>query len=260
MQRLDSDTIESLKEYSEILNNSGYESVLTVYHSTIADNWIKTARVLNKKHKLKYMVAIRTYAISPEYCAMMCKAFYEIQSNRLILNILAGDLQKEENSINNVLEINDLIKTYEDRVLYTKKWMDKFLESDIFKKNPKIKPILILSGSSKQTIENSEKYGDGHLTTYSKYKYELNGQVNTKIKMVYVDIIIRDTYEEAIEYIPKNINEVQMQSIIAGTELQIIEKFKEMEEEGITDIMICRKQEDKEQDRIHNLIKKLTNI
>jgi hypothetical protein len=51
-----------------------------------------------------------------------------------------------------------------------------------------------------------------------------------------------------------------MQSTIAGTELQIIEKFKEMEKEGITDIMVCRKQEDKEQDRIHNLIKKLTNI
>lgn len=260
MQRLDSDTIESLKEYSEILNNSGYESVLTVYHSTIADNWIKTARVLNKKHKLKYMVAIRTYAISPEYCAMMCKAFYEIQSNRLILNILAGDLQKEENSINNVLEINDLIKTYEDRVLYTKKWMDKFLESDIFKKNPKIKPILILSGSSKQTIENSEKYGDGHLTTYSKYKYELNGQVNTKIKMVYVDIIIRDSYEEAINCMPKNNTKIQMESTIAGTELQVIEKFKEMEKEGITDIMISRKENDKEQYRIHNLIKNLTNI
>lgn len=260
MQRLDSDSVKSLEDYSEILNNSGYDSVLTVYHSTIADNWIKAARVLNKKHKLKYMIAVRTYAISPEYCAMMCKAFYEIQKDRLILNILAGDFQKEENSIDNVLEINDIIRTYEDRVIYTKKWMDKFIQSDIFKKDPKIKPILVLSGSSKQTVENSEKYGDGHLTTYSKYKYELNSKVNTKIKMVYVEIIIRDTYEEAIKYIPKNSNEIQMQSTIAGTELQIIEKFKEMEKEGITDIMVCRKQEDKEQDRIHNLIKKLTNI
>ncbi len=259
MQRLDSDTLESLEKYSEILNDSGYESILTVYHSTIADNWIKAARVLNKNHKFKYMIAIRTYAISPEYCAMMCKAFYEIAEDRLILNILAGDLQKEEESVNNVIEINDLIKTHEERTVYTKRWLEKFVNLNIFKNNPNIKPQLIMSGTSKQTLENAELFGDGHLCTYANYKFDLKDQIKTKIKMVYIDIVVRDSYEDCIKYIPGDENRIQKESTIVGTETQVIEKLKEMKKEGITEIMVCRRPEDEEHHRIHALIKKINN-
>lgn len=258
MQRLDSDTLESLEKYSEILNDSGYESMLTVYHSVIADNWIKTARILNKNHKFKYMIAIRTYAISPEYCAMMCKAFYEISKNRLILNILAGDLKQEEESIDNVIEINNLITTHEDRTIYTKRWLEKFVNLNIFKNNPKIKPQLIMSGTSKQTLENAEIFGDGHLCTYANY-IDLKDQIKNKIKMVYIDLVLRDTYEESAKYIPGDENKILKYSTIAGTEEQVIKKFKEMKSEGITDIMVCRKEEDEEQYRIHSLIKKIND-
>ena len=78
MERGGDTSLDGLKTISSIVDEFGYESILLVYHSKIEDNWIKAARVLDTNHKFKYMPAIRTYAISPEYCAMISKAFYNI--------------------------------------------------------------------------------------------------------------------------------------------------------------------------------------
>ena len=111
MQRFDGGSPEELKTLSNVLEFAGYYSTLTVYHSQIPDYWIKIANIINPDHKLKYMIAMRTYAISPEYCAMMCEAFNELSPNRLILNIAAGDIQSDETSVSDVVAISNLLTT-----------------------------------------------------------------------------------------------------------------------------------------------------
>ena len=120
MNRFDGYEPENLKNIISYLDNFGYYSMLVVYHSRINDNWIKAARVVSKNQKIKFMIAMRTYAISPEYFSMMYNAFEEIVPNKLIFNIVSGDLHADENSINDVLLINHEINTVEKRVAYTK--------------------------------------------------------------------------------------------------------------------------------------------
>ena len=71
MSRVEDMSIDGLSKLSDKLDDIGYYSLLLVYHSLIADNWMKAARILNKNHKLKYMIALRTYAVSPEYLSLI---------------------------------------------------------------------------------------------------------------------------------------------------------------------------------------------
>ena len=250
MQRHSDDSLENLKDMSNRLDSCGYESVLLVYHSLLPDYMIRVANIINKEHNLKYMFAIRTYAISPEYCAMMCEAFHLIDPKRIILNVAAGDLKPEETSIKDVVRIGEFLKDYPDRVEYTAEWLEKLLSLKYFKN----KPELVVSGTSSKTLDSSEKYGDIHLAMLSSYGDGLN--VKTLRKMSASPVIIRDTHEEAKAIFDAEENVMTKFSMIYGTEDEVLEKIKRLEDIGITD---CLLNSDRvgEDDRIHNMVKRM---
>lgn len=254
MLRFDENSLKDLKTISNILNDSGYYSVLTVYHSKLPDYWLKIANIINKEHDLKYMIAMRTYAISPEYCAMMCEAFNTIDSNRLMLNVAAGDLHKEETSVADIIDIGSTIDTYEGRAKYTDRWLNKFLNIKLLKNKPEI----VVSGTSDQTIENANKYADAHLCMYSSYISGLKNKINTPRRMVCCSVVIRDSKEEAFNIIPDNEGEMIKNSTLYGTEEELVKRIKDMEKEGITDLLITKRFEDNQPEKIHQMIKKIT--
>jgi len=256
MQRFDGGSPQELRTLSNILEFAGYYSTLTVYHSKIPDYWIKIASIINPEHKLKYMIAMRTYAISPEYCAMICEGFNEISPNRLILNIAAGDLHSDENSKEDVVAVSGLLDTYEDRVKYTTEWLEKFTNLPLLKNKPEI----VVSGTSTGTIFNSEKYADIHLCMYSSYKQGLSNLIKTKRILVATPIIIRDTKEEAehvYNQLPENMGKA---SCLFGTENEIIKQILVMKSQGITDILVSRVQIDDEHYRIHRMVRNINDI
>lgn len=256
MQRFDGSNPKDLKILSNVLDYSGYYSLLTVYHSTIPDYWIKIANIINPEHKLKYMIAMRTYAISPEYCAMMCEGFSEIDKDRLILNIAAGDLQKDETSAQDAVGISNLLLTHEDRVAYTSEWLQKFTSLKLLKNKPEI----IISGTSEGTLSNSKKYADAHLCMYSSYRDGLNKVIESPRKMVSRPVIIRDTKQEAEDIYNQLPNDMGKASCLFGTENEIIDQIDAMKSEGITDILVSRVQIDEEHYRIHSMVKRITGV
>lgn len=256
MQRFDGSNPKELQTLSNVLDYSGYYSVLTVYHSKLPDYWIKIANIINPEHRLKYMIAMRTYAISPEYCAMMCEGFNEISSDRLILNVAAGDVHSDETSRSDVVAISELLRTHDDRVKYTSEWLEKFTSLPLLKNKPEI----VVSGTSKETISNSEKYADAHLCMYSSYKNGLSDLIKTKRVIVSRPIIIRDTTKEAEELYNQLPDDMGKASCLFGTENEIIEAIESMELEGITDLLVSRTQIDDQHYRIHSAVKKITGV
>jgi alkanesulfonate monooxygenase SsuD/methylene tetrahydromethanopterin reductase-like flavin-dependent oxidoreductase (luciferase family) len=196
------------------------------------------------------MFAVRTYAISPEYCAMICEAFNLIDNNRIMLNIAAGDLKPDETSINDVVGIGEFLKDYSDRVRYTSKWLEKFVNLRYFKN----KPEFVISGTSLETIKNSETYGDIHLAMLSSYRDGL--EVGTKRKMAACPVIIRDTHEEAQAVYDAQENRMTQFSMIYGTEDEVIEQIKNFNEMGVTDLLLNSDHRD-EDERIHKMVKKM---
>lgn len=248
MSRVEDTSVDGLRLLSKKLDEIGYYSVLMVYHSTIPDHWIKAAHVLDTNQKIKYMPAIRTYAITPEYCAMMCKAFNEIQPNRLMLNIVTGDLKSDETSLEDLIYINDLMDTPEKRLKYTSEWIKKFKSIKIDSGFPEI----VMSGHSKETNDLAKQYADYHLSSNSHQT-----DFVSKRNIISTAIVIRDTDEEAEHYV--NSLPYNKGVTIYGTEESVINKLNKIriDKPSVTDYMLQGHREDIENwDRIHSMSKR----
>lgn len=258
MQVYEDSTLSGMKKICNTINESNYYSILFVYHSTVPDFWIKCANILNTEHKFKYLLAIRTYAITPEYFVMMYRAFNEIQRNRIMFNIVAGDIHSEENCMNDLIVDKKSFDTIEKRVNYTHQWMKKVL-SILERYNEDI-PEIVMSGASLETLKSASMFGDYNLVMMSEYIRSPERFSHSKNRMVSVAIVIRDTYEEAERVVNEIEHPHQKSWTIFGTEEQIVEKIKELKKLGATDLMIRIHGNDNEYHRVHDFAKKYKGV
>ena len=252
MERGGDTSIIHLKNVSNIVDEFGYESVLLVYHSKIDDNWIKAARALDLNHKFKYMPAIRTYAISPEYCAMISKAFYSIAPNRLMLNIVSGDLHKDESSINDLIWNGEQLDTPEKRLRYTDEWISKFIELSAGTVSE-----IVMGGHSNETKKMAEKYNAIHLAMLNMHKQSYNDPrfiKNTK-QMLSISVIINDSAEDIEEMLSRSVGSDQW--TIYGNKDSVKSQINDLKDLGATDIIISPHPEDNNVSSIHYLVKEM---
>lgn len=248
--------IKSVKKISEIADKSNYYSVLFVYHSLSNDYWIRCANALNTNQKFKYFLAIRTYSISPEYFVMMYRSFNEIQKNRIMFNIVAGDIQSSESSIENIITEKEKLNTVEKRVDFTREWVEKVL----FLLEKEEVPELVMSGTSEKTLDSAAAYADYNLSMLDTYLDNPKRFERNKNRMVCAAMIIRDTYDEA-EKIANQIDHIhQKRWTIYGTENEILQKIKNLKTIGATDLLIRTHRNDLESHRIHEFSKKYKGV
>jgi alkanesulfonate monooxygenase SsuD/methylene tetrahydromethanopterin reductase-like flavin-dependent oxidoreductase (luciferase family) len=252
MERGGDTSIGHLKTISGIVDEFGYESILLVYHSKIDDNWIKAARALDTNHKFKYMPAIRTYAISPEYCAMISKAFYSISPNRLMLNIVSGDLHGEETSIEDLIWFGKDLDTPEKRLKYTDDWLLKFFELS----NNTVSEI-VMGGHSNETKLMAEKYNAINLSMLNMHKQSYgnpNFIKNTK-QMLSLSVIINESQAEVDRMLSKSLGSDQW--TIYGNKDSVKMQLNSLKDLGATDLLVSPHPEDKDVSSIHYLIKEM---
>lgn len=246
--------LDLLENISNIIDNAGYYSMLLVYDSRMHDHWIKAARVLNTKHKFKYMPAIRTYAITPEYASMIYKAFNQISNNRIMFNILSGDIHDGEKSVENLIWLNDRLDTPEKRLEYTDEWTNKFLE--LVEKDP---PEIVMSGHSKKTKLMAEKYKATHLSMLDMYleAYEKPDFIKNTKQMVALCVVVRDTDEIAENFVNNPVDGWQKKWTIYGSSESVKKKLMDLSNIGITDIIINAHPVDEQVELVHKLISEL---
>jgi alkanesulfonate monooxygenase SsuD/methylene tetrahydromethanopterin reductase-like flavin-dependent oxidoreductase (luciferase family) len=252
MERGGDTSISHLNTISNIVDEFGYESMLLVYHSKIDDNWIKAARVLDLNHKFKYMPAIRTYAISPEYCAMICKAFYNISPNRLMLNIVSGDLHEEETSVEDIIWFGENLNTPEKRLKYTDEWIFKFntLAGNTVSE-------IVMGGHSNETKLMAEKYNAINLSMLNMHKQSYGNPnfINNTKQMLSLSVIINESQTEVENMLSKNLGSEQW--TIYGNKDSVKMQLNRLKDLGATDLLISPHPQDKDVSSIHYLIKEM---
>lgn len=248
-------SIQGLSDLSDKLDRYGYYSVLLVYSPYDGDFLIKVASILNKNHKIKYMPAIRTYALSPEYFGKICKAFDEIQKDRLMVNIVSGNIEKDENFLEDIVGIKSFIQSKEQRLFYTEEWIKKFLSLRHMDSYPEI----AMSGNSDKTIEMARDNRFTHIVNWHNYQHSNERERYSKNHntMVNFALVIRDSKEEAQQFLNKLSNQNAKYWTIAGTEEDFKEHVLYLSSLGIKDIQITTFSEDDQIDRIHNTIKEM---
>ena len=257
--------VDEISELSTTLDNYGFESLLLTFTEREADYWIKAARALSIGQKIKYMIALRPYAINPTYALMMATAFEQIDKDRLMLNIIAGinDFEADRFNVNlNVEERKQACSLFLKEMIAANE--SNWAINIEYKLNKF--PDIVISGSSPEMIECTNKYGDISLTTLSNYMIYLKDKdiLNNKRKMVRCWILLCDSELDAtIEY-HKIKDEREKTSTIFGDKEMIKSKLIELESFGITDILLsCNrnlKNEKDVQSFIGKLVKETKNV
>jgi len=129
------------------------------------DDFVKIARYIDVFKTFKYMVAIRSYTISPQYLSAICTSIDEISSGKIEINLLSGWTKEEEKQAGGIIgDINDLSSKIDKS-----NYMIKFLETI---NNMKIlrKPEIYVSCTNQFTFAAAKKHKENIILPYSRYK------------------------------------------------------------------------------------------
>jgi hypothetical protein len=174
----------------------GFEGVLFTYNATNHDHFIRIARNISAETKIKHMVAMRPYVISPQYLAMISKSIGEINKNILQINLISGHIKDEEKYVGGVLgPVND-----SSDITERAKYLIEYIES---LENLGIdKPDYYISVTNEFSLATAKKYNSKIIIQYSHYKnnlYDLKGTDS----MISITPILRQTQEE-IDALPES--------------------------------------------------------
>jgi hypothetical protein len=155
MSLFEDNSREALIEIANKVNDVGYESLLLVYDSFLENAIVNVSNTINKEHKFKYIIAIRTYAVSPEFLINVYQSFEKLAPGRVTFNIIPGNIKFHETSLNDVVFIEDKIRSSEQRDLYTLEWLKKYNRLSVRKNLP---PVM-LSGHTADFQKACIDYG-----------------------------------------------------------------------------------------------------
>jgi hypothetical protein len=90
------------------LENSHFSGVMFTYDATQGDMFVRIAKDIKPQEKIKYLVAIRPYSISPQYLCMINQSMNEIDPDRLQINLISGYIKDHELDFGGILgDTND---------------------------------------------------------------------------------------------------------------------------------------------------------
>jgi hypothetical protein len=96
-------------ETASKLEENNFDGVMFTYDSTQGDMFIRVAKDIDIKEKIKYLIAIRPYTISPQYLSAINDSINEIMINRLQINFISGYIKDHEKDVGGIVgDVNDL--------------------------------------------------------------------------------------------------------------------------------------------------------
>jgi len=228
-----------LDALSHYLEECGYKSVLLTFHSQQSDYFVKSAASLTPGHKLKYMIALRPYHVSPQYLSMMTKAYNEIERNRLAINWIAGDFHNRSDEPSVELDVfleSELIDSIQKRTTFLRNFVEMYkLYCPVSERPP-----MVFSGYSDYTLETVKIHGGTSLCMLDTYRENTKKFDGIENRMVSANVTILESNKEIEEYKEKVIpvNPRHINFSIIGDYQTVKQKIINLKDEGITDLLL----------------------
>ena len=231
-----------LRDLSHRLEDSGYKSVLLTFHSAQADYFIKSAAALTPGHKLKYMLALRPYHVSPQMAAMMTRAYNEVDKDRLIFNWVAGDFHARDDEPEIEFDIfgeSELIDSIQKRTTYLRKFVGMYK----LYCPTELVPPMVFSGCSDYALETTKMFNGTSLCMIDTYRDTVEKFDGLDGKMVSAGVVILESNKEIEDYKKKMINDNPriIDYSIIGDYQTVKQKIIELKNEKITDLLLFTK-------------------
>jgi alkanesulfonate monooxygenase SsuD/methylene tetrahydromethanopterin reductase-like flavin-dependent oxidoreductase (luciferase family) len=171
------------------LDDAGFIGVLFTYNAKQGDFFTRIARNIILDSKIKYMVAIRPYVISPQYLSMIDQSINAISNNRLQINLISGHIKDEESDFGGIVgNVNDRSSS-----ISRSNYLIEYLDS-LHSMNAKI-PDCYVSVTNKFTFEAAKKHNSKMIIPYSQYISKQYNEYDSKV-MISVTPRLRETQDE----------------------------------------------------------------
>ena len=241
---------------AETLEKSKAYSVLLTYSFGSPDYVPFLPSMIKATKQIKFMLALRSYTISPEYAIRIFQTMQNNYGGRLTFNLVAGKMvdHEEKEAIEMYNFDKSLIDTVDKRIDLADKWADKFF--NFYTQKNLRPPISYTIGNSPITLELGNKWTDYVIIHEGRLEESFNGAKNTKLVLT-IDPLIRETKEELdqdIEYYKQSwktnlgekpvVLEKQKHSIRGNME-EVKKQITDISKKyGIEDFMIVTSQKD----------------
>lgn len=251
---------ETIAAEVEKLDKYNYESVLFTVNSRIPDMWTTVANAINKSHKIKYMLAVRPYLFSPQFLTMLVASFNRLTNERLMINIVHGDISPYEN-FTNILN-GEQLQDKKFRKQYDKEFVNKFISG--MSTYPKMKiPEIVISGSSEETFDLAQSSSNIVAVWANDFLDNPTRFADQKFNKIFIVLptLIRETDEDCEKEIAKISKEDRelLGYILYGSRETVAKKLLELEKMGVTDILFSQMTWQHEIDLVHESLKDLSN-
>ena len=148
------------------LEQHRFDGVMFVYDAVLGDVFTKIVKNVKQNEKIKYLVAIRPYSISPQYLCMINKSMNSIMPNRLQINLISGYIKDHEKSFGGILgDVND-----ESGRIERSNYLIEYVKILNTMGGNKTKPLL-----------------DFYTSTTNEYVFDATAEFNNKIILPYRD-------------------------------------------------------------------------
>jgi len=236
------------------LEKHNFDGVMFTYDATQGDMFVRTARDIQLDKKIKYLIAVRPYTISPQYLQTISDSINEIDPGRLQLNFIAGYIKDHESHIGGIVGDVDDNSNSVEKSNYIIKFLDTLSNMTVNKK-----PLdFYVSTTNSYVFKETRKHKNKIILPYHIYKRGFWSDVyrdpSLKIPLDTKDVeimltmtpIIRETEEEL-----KSLNDYALRPVWKKGEvskvLDDVEYFthdsfndfvKMLEENGINHLLI----------------------
>jgi alkanesulfonate monooxygenase SsuD/methylene tetrahydromethanopterin reductase-like flavin-dependent oxidoreductase (luciferase family) len=151
------------------LEKSHFSGVMFTYDATQGDMLVRMARHINPNEKIKYLIAIRPYSVSPQYLCMVNDSINEIDSGRFQVNLISGYVKDHEADFGGIIgSVNDS----SDRITRSK-YLIKY-----------VKTLNTMLGNLR-----SQNKLDFYISTTNNFVFETAKIYNNKIILPYRDYL-----------------------------------------------------------------------
>ena len=175
---------------SDLLEDSGFYGWLIPYATGYSDAFVRVARSLKTKQKLKYLVAVRPYTISAQYLMAIIKSLDLIQEDRVRINFVPGLTEGEESFGGIFSDINDATP-FEERKMFFCSYLEQFKKWDVKK------PYTYISGLSDSLCPNIDSLGDANIVSYGRI-FDGTLDPSDKTKIIFFPVINIELFKEIL--------------------------------------------------------------
>jgi len=239
----------------DALIENKFDGILFTYNAIQSDYFTYSARHLNKDQDFKYMVALRPYAMSPQYLAMMFRSFNGIKPNSLQVNLIAGYIKEEEKGYGGIIgDVNDYSSKV-DKSNYLIKYINVLNDLNKKEKDWQSGNLIdfYVSTTNKFVFSQAADNQNKMIIAYSGYTsalFEINGSDHIMISM---GPIIRDTQEE-LDAIDKDDRSLRTNDTVYFTKDDFMQELDNLKNRGIKDILLFAWPVE-EKERLFSLVK-----